>query len=97
MKLLIEKVRSKQLSEVITPNPVNKVEMDNLIDEICNKLPSNIPEWLLQKEVTAIGGPNSMFYLASFILSLLENSSTNSSSNNTNSNNSCKNEIQIIN
>ncbi|CAJ1404150.1 unnamed protein product [Effrenium voratum] len=61
--MLVE-VQGHSLSTKSSPNPVTSQEADELLVQLKEKL-SETPSWLQGGEVTAIGGPNSMFCVAS--------------------------------
>lgn len=61
---LVEKIQGASLAEKATPNPVSATEAASLIANLQQDLP-HPAEWLQGQRVTAIGGPNSMFAVAS--------------------------------
>jgi len=62
--VLVEKIQGAAFAEKPTANPVSAAEADALISYLKEQLPPPA-EWLSGKPVTAIGGPNSMFCVAS--------------------------------
>jgi len=72
MKLLVESIQKRKLEDVPTPNPVPPEDAAALISTIHRSLPVEVPDWLRNATVvTAIGGPNSVFYLATRLVSSL--------------------------
>eukprot|EP01041_Mallomonas_annulata_P009696 gene9696-20155_t len=80
MKILIETIQNRILSEIKTPNPVSRSDSEALISSLLQRLPSEVPIWLQSSTVVAIGGPNSMFSIAMNIINSLkaQNSEMNS-------------------
>lgn len=70
----VEQVQKKDFATVPTPNPVAPAEAEELMAHVRSLLPA-VPDWLQGCEgVVAIGGPNSMFRLATEIVGALEGS-----------------------
>ena len=70
----VEQVQKKDFATVVTPNPVAPAEAEELMAHVRSLLPA-VPDWLQSCEgVVAIGGPNSMFRLATEIVGALEGS-----------------------
>lgn len=74
-RLLIESIRKQKLAEVQSPNPVSIADCDALVSHLLTILPTPVPFWLHNKNVVAIGGPNSIFQLAKDMLTILSASS----------------------
>ena len=73
---LIEELQGRQLSKVSSPNPVSLIDVERLIITLTNKMDENIPDWLINcPQVTAIGGPNSIFQLACNVLTIMKRQS----------------------
>lgn len=62
--LLVEEVQGHSFAERHTPNPASVQEAEALVQRLRREL-GTPPEWLQGSSVTAIGGPNSMFCVAS--------------------------------
>lgn len=78
MKILVETVQKQCLKDIKTPNPISSDDANALIENLLELLPRDIPDWLRNaKSVTAIGGLNSVFFLASTIISSLASSKDN--------------------
>ena len=76
---LVEGLQGRKLSEVPTPNPVSLADAELLIEALTRKMDLDVPLWLKNvPEVTAIGGPNSIFQLACTVLSCVKKSRSNS-------------------
>jgi len=72
MKILVEGVQNRLLKDIETPNPLSTEDAYALIRKLLELLPPDVPDWLRDAaSVTAIGGPNSVFYLASTVISSL--------------------------
>jgi len=61
---LVEAVQARCFASCQTPNPVTADEAARLVRQLCDSL-GEPPTWLQGSSVTAIGGPNSMFCVAS--------------------------------
>eukprot|EP00928_Gymnodinium_smaydae_P073629 TRINITY_DN567_c0_g2_i1.p1 TRINITY_DN567_c0_g2~~TRINITY_DN567_c0_g2_i1.p1 ORF type:complete len:343 (-),score=28.24 TRINITY_DN567_c0_g2_i1:55-1020(-) len=62
--LLVENVKGGNLAESLSPNPVGLDDAMSLVELLKTQIPT-APEWLHGSYVTAIGGPNCMFCVAS--------------------------------
>lgn len=67
--LLVESVQGRKYAECPSPNPVSMDDANALMSIIKSELQS-VPAWLSGSSTTAIGGPNSMFCVASEALGI---------------------------
>lgn len=67
--ILVEVIQGHSFAEKPSPNPVQAAEIESLVQELKKRIPEP-PDWLRGKRITAIGGHNSMFCIASEALSV---------------------------
>jgi Ppx/GppA phosphatase family len=68
-KTLVEEVQGRRSEEVQHLNPVSIQDAMRLVEALRSRLDREVPDWLRDApEVTAIGGPNSVFQLTGSIL-----------------------------
>jgi exopolyphosphatase/guanosine-5'-triphosphate,3'-diphosphate pyrophosphatase len=73
-KLLVENVRGQDVAESSvksSANPVTRIEVEQLMSAIMSEL-TEAPAWLRDVQVLAIGGPNSIFQLATVVIESIE-------------------------